>query len=290
MGFSSYSVDNRNLRASNLGYSTKTVNEIFTQNVEKKIHESMSPLGITFREARDSVSHPNSLPIILALDITGSMGKIPHHLVKEGLPHIMGEIIQRGIPDPSLLFLAVGDTQCDHYPLQVGQFESGDEELDTWLTRTYLEGGGGGNEGESYLLAWYFAANHTQTDAWDKRKKKGFLFTTGDEPCLSSLPKNAVQSLMGNNPQSGYTDKELLEAAQKQWNVYHLHIMQGSAGARSLPYWKELLGDNCIEVKDYSEVSKIISNIVTSNGKDAMPILKENVEPKPNSNTEEIFL
>lgn len=262
MGYSSYSSESRNVRASTEGYFTKSVDQIFKQNVERKIHESMSPNGITFREARDSATHPNTVPIILSLDVTGSMGKIPHHLVKDGLPHIMGNIIQKGIPDPALLFLAVGDTTCDHYPLQVGQFESGDEELDTWLTRTYIEGGGGGNEGESYLLAWYFATKHTVTDAWEKRKRKGFLFTVGDEPCISSLPKNVVANLMGNTPQSGFSDKELLAEAQKQWNVYHLHIMEGSAGKRSLGYWKELLGDNCIVVDNHGDVSKIISDII----------------------------
>ncbi|STD12570.1 hypothetical protein [Chryseobacterium carnipullorum] len=40
----------------------------------------------------------------------------------------MGGIIQGGVPDPALLFLGIGDHECDAYSLQVGQFESGDEE------------------------------------------------------------------------------------------------------------------------------------------------------------------
>lgn len=147
MGSSVYNSELRSERAFSLGYHTKTTNEIFEQNKLRRIHESMEPKKALIRESRDSETHPNSVPIIIALDVTGSMGKIPHHLVKDGLPTLMSGIIQNGIPDPQVLFLAVGDVTCDHHPLQVGQFESGDEELDMWLTRTYLEGGGGGNDG-----------------------------------------------------------------------------------------------------------------------------------------------
>lgn len=288
MGYSSYSENLRSVRADSAGFHTKSVNEIFKQNVERKVHESMSPKGAKLREARDSETHPNSLPIILALDVTGSMGGIPHQLVKNGLPHIMSGIIQKGIPDPALLFLAIGDTECDNYPLQVGQFESGDEELDTWLTRTYIEGGGGGNEGESYLLAWYFAAFHTATDSWDKRKEKGFLFTTGDEPSLKVLQKNVIGELIGANVQTGFSDKYLLEEAQKTYNVYHLHILQGSRGKNSLPYWKELLGENCIVVENYEDLSKVIAEIVTTKA-----VIKESPvqvsKPTSHSKEEEIL-
>ena len=108
----------------------------------------------------------------------------------------MGGLIQNGIPDPTLLFLAIGDHECDKSPLQVGQFESGDPELDLWLTRTWLEKGGGGNAGESYLLAHYFAAYHTDIDAYNKRGKRGFLFTVGDEPGLTSLPGRVIDEIM----------------------------------------------------------------------------------------------
>lgn len=262
MGHSSYDDYSRSLRSTVLGYATKGADEIFTQNKVRRIHESMSPYGIDKRECRDSSHHPNSFPVIISLDVTGSMGKIPHELVKDGLPKIMGRITQNGLDDAAVLFLAVGDHECDNYPLQVGQFESGDLELDTWLTRTYIEGAGGGNAGESYLLAWYFAAHHTVSDRFEKRGKKGLLFTIGDEPCLSSLPINVRKTLMGNTARGQVTSyKDLFEEASKTYDIYHIHVLQGSAGQRSLSFWKDLLGQNCVPVEDFTKVASTIADI-----------------------------
>jgi len=198
MGYGSYSSHERSVRSDSLGYKSKSVDEIFAQNKVRRIHESMEPAKALLRECRDSVNHPNTVPIIIALDVTGSMGNIPHHMVKEGLPHMVDSMIENGVKSPSILFLAIGDHQCDNAPLQVGQFESGDLELDNWLTRTWIEGRGGANEGESYLLAWYFAAHHTSIDSFEKRGKKGFLFTIGDEPSLRNLPANVITEIMGD--------------------------------------------------------------------------------------------
>lgn len=147
MGYTSYSTDSRSARAATRGYATKSANDIFEQNKERKIHESMDPKKAKLRESMDSEIHPLSVPIILGLDVTGSMLDVPVYLIREGLPKMMSNIIERGIKDPQVLFLAIGDAETDYFPLQVGQFESGDEELDLWLTRTYLEGHGGGNGG-----------------------------------------------------------------------------------------------------------------------------------------------
>ena len=51
------------------------------------------------------------------------------------------------VPDPQILFVAVGDATSDRAPLQVGQFESTAELMDQWLTWSFLEGGGGGSSG-----------------------------------------------------------------------------------------------------------------------------------------------
>ena len=262
MGYTSYSTNDRLMRAEKLNYSTASTDNIFTQQKERKIHEQMSPFNLKKRECFDSEAHPNTIPIILALDVTGSMGMIPDQLIREGLPKMMGNMIQKGASDASLCFIAIGDHECDRYPLQVGQFESGDAELDMWLTRTYLEGGGGGNSGESYMLAWLFAARHTDIDSFNKRNKKGFLFTVGDEPCLKNLPASAIKEITNNGDVSNISSSELLAEVQKMYNVYHLHILHSSQAMNCLVEWKERLGDHCIEVKDYKTVADVISNIV----------------------------
>ena len=263
MGGGSYSFENRSIRASAMSYDTKSTHEIFT---ERSVNLAMNPKGVKVRESRDSKEHPNSLAILLALDVTGSMGSIPTYLVKEGLPHTMEAIIKGGINDPQVLFTGIGDHECDSAPLQVGQFESSDELLDHWLTKLYLEGGGGGNDGESYLLAWYFAAKHTSMDCFEKRKEKGFLFTIGDEPVLNKVPSSALKKIMGDaaGEYKNWSAVELLDEARKTYNVYHLNILQGADGsnARTLSTWKELLGDNLINVKKREDVSKIIAEVV----------------------------
>lgn len=264
MGSSSYSLDARQERSTRLSYTTADVNTIFTQQVERKAHADMMPTGVTVRECRDSAAHPSAIPIQLYLDVTGSMWQIPHEMVKTGLQHLMGTMIQNGVPDAALMFGAIGDHEADRYPLQVGQFESGDAELDMWLTRTYLEGNGGGNAGESYLLAWYFATYHVATDAWDKRKQKGYVFTIGDEPCLKNLPISALKTIMGPTAtgQGSFSVAQLLEEAQKTNHVYHIFVEHG--GRHCDPAWSEMLGDHLVVVKDHTTIPKVISDIIIS--------------------------
>lgn len=247
------------------GYATKSTAEIFKQ---KSINHAMNPFGVKLRESRDSKEHPNSLAIIIALDVTGSMGSIPHHLVKEGLVSIMESIIKSGIKDPQVLFLGIGDHECDSFPLQVGQFESSDELLDKWLTSIFLEGGGGGNDGESYLLAWYFAGLRTSIDCLEKRGQKGFLFTIGDEPVLCSVSEKAMKGILGEGQyDKNSTSMSLLDEARKKYSVYHIHIKETGAGAdkRTVDGWKQLLGNNLKVAERHQDVSMIISEIVCKN-------------------------
>lgn len=230
----------------------------------RSMNNKMNPYEVYVRESRDSQEHKNSLAIIFGLDVTGSMLGIPHYLVKEGLPAIMGKIIQRGVPDPQVLFLGIGDHECDDAPLQVGQFESSDEALDNWLMDVYLEGGGGGNYGESYLLAWYFAAYHTVIDCFEKRGQKGFLFTIGDEPCLKELPARAAKAIMGEGQYADYTHADLLDKAREKYDVYHIHMSHGMDRQETINGWKQLMGDNLVIVNNQEDTAKVIADIITS--------------------------
>lgn len=261
MGGGFYCSTSRAARSEDLGYTTKSASEIFS----KSVNNAMSPYGLDIRESRDSKDHPESLAIILALDITGSMMTVPHYLLKEGFLKIMDRIIKGGIKDPQILFLGIGDHVYDKAPLQVGQFESSDELLDKWLTTLWLEGGGGGNEGESYLLSWYLAGHKTSIDCFEKRKQKGILITIGDEPCLPSIYGRTLKEIFGNGqyPEE-YNKAELLEKAKEKYEIYHIHVLETGAGRRSefRDSWEQFLGDNCAIAADKNSIPEIIGNII----------------------------
>lgn len=262
MGWGTYSCETRSLRAAAMGYATEPVHKTFVQQTKRVVHELMDSRGVVMRECRDSDDHPHTVPIVLALDVTGSMGTIPRQLIADGLPTLMSSIIQGGCTDAALLFLAIGDHEYDRHPVQIAQFESGDAELDMWLTRTYLEGGGGSNPGESYPLAWEFAANRVESDAWDKRKEKGFLFTIGDEPFLKNFPASAFREIYGENSkvQSTLTAEQLYADACKKFEVFHISVNHGSRRPSSA--WTDLMGQNHVQIDDHNDVPATIARLI----------------------------
>ena len=280
MGYGSYSTTERTYRATSLGYDTKSTHEIFQQ---KNINSAMDPLDVDIRESRDSEEHPKSLAIVLGLDVTGSMGSIPHFLIKDGLPEIMENIMEGGIKDPQILFVAIGDHECDTSPLQVGQFETSDELLDHWLTNVYLEGRGGGNDGESYHLAWYFGGLHTSIDCMEKRGEKGFLFTIGDEKVLPEIKSNQLKNIMGSGQFQDFSTVELLDKAREKYNVYHFHLKQGRNGRREdvIGSWKQLMGDNLIIIESKEGVASKIVEIVTKENSTSISTVNDAITDKP---------
>lgn len=266
MGSGSYSYMSAHARSAErtAAYShlseTAAMEQAFTQ---KHIDSEMIING-KIRESRDSEEHPNSFPIIIALDTTGSMGHIPMDLIKGSFPEIMKSIIDAGVPDPQVCFIGVGDCYFDNAPIQCGQFESSDELMEKWFQKVYLEGKGGGNNGESYNLAWYFASRHTITDSWEKRHKKGVLITIGDEPCLADVPQNAIVDLFGDGAQAGILSTTLIEEVSEQWKLYHVHMGDLPIYNSIISKWRGLLGNERVVVlprKNYNLVP-VISSII----------------------------
>jgi len=252
---------------------------------------SMNPNGVKIRESRDSEEHPESDAIIIALDVTGSMGSVPNFMIKKGLPNIMNKIYQKGIKHPQVLFLAIGDHTCDSAPLQVGQFETSDELLDNWLGDTWLEGRGGGNTGESYMLAWYFAAFHTSIDCFEKRGKKGILITIGDEPVLKTLNARDLERIMGPGQYHDFTTEELLAEASKKYECYHIHVVETYAGSMSstVDDWKQILKDHLFVADSHKDIDGIISDIIVKNRQGDIPNMS-NTAGTNNTTKQEIIL
>ena len=255
---------------SNSRVSGRSTASIYTAS---KMKNDYDPKNV-MRESCDSTEHPNSTPIILGLDVTGSMSNILQ-VMAEKLGLVMTEVYNRKpVTDPQILFAAVGDAVYDDYPLQVTQFES-DIRIAKQLTEVYFERGGGGNGFESYPLIWYFAANHTKCDNYLKRNKKGFIFTFGDDGYPTKLTKREIKEIFGDDVEKDIPIDEILTKVNRQFEVYHFCMAQGGS-YRDSDYrnWQNLLGERAIRVKDYSKIPEIIVSILeTYAGKDKDEII-----------------
>lgn len=233
-------------------------NEVFSQ---RECHALMNPKGLKVRESRDSLDHPNSLAIAFALDVTGSMGGIPRALATKELPTFMQLLNVCGIPDPQLLFMAIGDATSDRAPLQIGQFESTAELMDQWLTWSFLEGGGGGTGSESYELAFYTLAQHTDLDCWNKGKKKGYLFMTGDELPYPYISRHQIESLIGDKLDEDLPIAEVIAAASETWHLFFL-IPDLQRRKNCEKEWRKLLGDHVICMEAPEDACAVAAAIV----------------------------
>jgi hypothetical protein len=208
------------------------------------------PSLISVRESRDSEDNPLSTAIIIGLDVTGSMGYLSEEIAKNSLNKTMLEIYDKQpVTHPHIMFNAIGDAKSDQAPLQATQFEA-DIRIAEQLLDVWFEGNGGGNGGESYHLTWYFAHFHTDIDCYNNRKKKGFIFTIGDECCHAKLTKEEIKRVFGDDAERDYTSKELFDLVSVKYNIYHIVMKAGSyKGQKSGEAWNKLIPGHVIELE-----------------------------------------
>ncbi len=188
------------------------------------INEKLDPKFITKREAMDSEEHPDSTPIIIGLDVTGSMGYLASEIANNALNETMMKLYSlKPVKDPQLMFAAIGDV-TDDAPLQVTQFESdvriGEQLLQLWLELA------GGDAPEDFELLWYFASRHTKIDAFDKRGKKGIIFTIGDADIHENLESDSIKRIFGDKTDS-VSSAQLLKEVSEKYEVFHIHLKKG---------------------------------------------------------------
>jgi hypothetical protein len=225
-----------------------------------RAHQSLDPVGLTVRESRDSAEHPDSLAIAVVFDVTGSMGGVPRTLQTK-LPDLFGLLLRKGyVRDPQILFGAVGDATCDRVPLQLGQFES-DNRMDDDLGNILLEGGGGGQMTESYELALYAMARHTDIDCHTKRGRRGYLFLIGDEMPYGKVKAREVRAVFGETIRHDIPVQDILAELTRMYHVHYI-LPAGASYAGNpevLTLWRRLLGQNVIELDDLDAVCETIA-------------------------------
>ena len=242
------------------------------------MNPAYDPRRIAVRESCDSHDNPESTPVIIGVDVTGSMGSLAEELIVKGLNTTFTELLdRRPISDPHVMAMAIGDAWCDSAPLQVTQFEA-DIRIAEQLTGLWLEGGGGGNRGESYSLAHAFAGLKTVHDAWLNRGRKGFLFTVGDEPNLDGVTRAQLRDVLGVQAHADLSAAECIALASQTYELFHI-IVDGSYAARDLAgvraTWDPVLPQRVVHLRDPDKLSQtIVSIIELVAGRDAGSVVR----------------
>ena len=245
--------------------ATKSVDAIYTA---KTVDKANDPKFITVRESRDSDVNPVTVPVLIGVDGTGSMGGLSGVVAKKvGL--VFQELIDKAVvPGPQVSVALYRDVTCDYNAqYQWSQFESDPVTLMGQVEKFYAIGtGGGGNDSESNGLVWYSALTKTIADHIIKRGKKGYLFTIGDEEVPPSLKAKDINIVFGESPQAVPTNEEMIKSLKKDWNIFHLMVAQGSYMRQNrnavIESWERLLGQNALLLEHTDSMLEVIVSTI----------------------------
>lgn len=186
-----------------------------------RLDESLDPQKFKVRECANSEEHPNTIPVILGLDVTGSMGSACKETA-EALGVIITNLYKK-YKDIEFCVMGIGDLAYDRAPIQMSQFES-DVRIAEALDKIYMEHGGGGNRYESYTAAWYMGLHRTKLDAVEKQGRKGIIITMGDEPLNPHLPVYELNRAIKSSEQGDVETKDLYKQVCEKFDVYHIAV------------------------------------------------------------------
>lgn len=260
--YSTYTTSTRGISLDDFVNTNYSAQEMYTS---RRLAPELNPHNV-MRECCDTEEHPKTLPVILALDVTGSMGDASVKVAKK-LNEIMTDLYaDSNIKDIEFCIMGIGDLAYDIAPIQISQFES-DIRIAEQLDKIYFEAGGGGNKYESYTAAWYMGVNHAKLDCW-KRGQKGIIITLGDEGPNPYLPKRGLSVATGDKLQGDVETKELYNDTIQKYDIYHIAVNDPSS---SYNYhqryhnidkqWEELLGDHYL-VSTLDNLAQTIVEII----------------------------
>lgn len=248
--------------------STKSVDQIYKS---RTTDPKNNPLNIVVREARDSDVHPETIPVFIAVDGTGSMGSLSK-LVASKIGLVFEALIKSHeegkLPYPQVAVALYRDVRMDYSDIyQLTQFESDTTTLMAQVEKFAAVGtGGGGNSSESNGLVWYTAMTKMVHDHYVRRGKKGFLFTIGDEEVPPDLTYHDIKRVFGEDVEAVPTNAEMLARINPEWEVYHLMVAQGDHMSYSrldvINSWQALLGEHALVLENTDDMVEMIASTI----------------------------
>lgn len=260
--FTSYCTTTRGISASDISLDGTITKSMSSQEMYKSrsLDSALNPYNVV-RECRDSDEHPYTIPVILALDVTGSMGSAAVEVAKK-LNVVMTNLYDQ-VKDVEFCVMGIGDLAYDRSPIQISQFES-DIRIAEQMDKVYFEYGGGGNLYESYTAAWYMGSRHTDLDCW-KRGQRGIIITMGDERMNPYIPMDALNACTGDGVQSDVDTETLYQEVVEKYDVYHLDVKhRHNHDAGIVPSWMHLLDDKHFREVTLDTIADTIVEIIVN--------------------------
>lgn len=185
------------------------------------------------------VSTESTNPLIVAVDVTGSMASWPAEIF-DRLPLLYNTLSQYR-EDLEICFAAIGDATFDQWPLQVTTFASGFD-LEQLLGSLYGEGGGG-DAPESYGLFAHWVNTHVEIP---NAEEPPFLIVFGDVTMHPKTPRDHVNRYLGDRVGRDIDAVKEWRQISETWNTWFLRRPSGRPGDVVDRQWSQAIGEQKI--------------------------------------------
>lgn len=199
-------------------------------------------------DPRKRVRTESRNPIVVAVDVTGSMSSWPAEIF-DRLPLLYTTLSQYR-EDAEILFAAIGDGRVDRWPLQVTSFASGFD-LEQQLGAIYGEGGGG-DAPESYgLFAHWLDSRVEIPNAGTADGDKPFLIVFGDITMHPVVAAGEIKAHLGVDAAQDIDAIEAWRRVARRWNTWFLRRPGGKDGDAVDQQWGQAIGaQNLFRIDD----------------------------------------
>jgi len=190
-------------------------------------------------EPRKRIRTETPNPLIVAVDVTGSMASWPFEIF-DRLPLLYNTLSQYR-DNLEICFAAIGDANCDRWPLQVTNFAGGFD-LEQLLGSLFGEGGGG-DAPESYGLFAHWVNTHVEVP---NAAEPPFLILFGDAPMHLKIPQDQIAHYLGDQMRRDVDAIEAWRQVCQTWNVWFLRRPTGKPGDQVDAQWGRAISEQKI--------------------------------------------
>lgn len=212
------------------------------------------------------VETESTTPLIIFCDVTGSMGAWPATIFSK-LPYLEHETKHEYLgEDTEICFGAVGDADCDNYPLQVQPFAKG-LDLKASLEKLKIEGGGGGDLRESYELGALYVTHNVKTP---KALRKPIFIFIGDEMPKALVSPTQAKNVAKVDIKANISAEDIFRDVAEKYSVYLIQKPYSDSPSRHdypeiAKRWNTLLKEERIaDLADPNRVVDVIFGILAA--------------------------